>query len=465
LALQALVALIGTLDSGHLNFAGNELAKLYFGERPAFRLVLASAFWTALTIGAVEVLVVLALAAVHMLPLAFGLPWKMIADERLYLALVLSTVTWVLTGSVGGVVARIMPPAGKFVRAIVWGIAFRVTQTAVICGAALEGLGILGTIVVSQIAALIHYGIFWYDIRTQFADLWPVQRGPSLAVGARNFTRSLLMTGTSMLVQLQQNGLNLLVIGALGAATLPIFATARTVSFTFLQAAVIVCSPLAPEMVRFHVSREYSKLTATFAANWFLGASTIQLAILVSLPFLGPLYLLWTRHSLPLDPALFALLAFSVALRALGSPLQTYLFSINHLRAYTAINAVQTVAVLATAGIGMRRLGLHAAAIGVLVGEILGSCLLPMAFVASDLPAAQRRRLLRHAAFAAAPTAVTAVALVFYARYASHFLVVCAAVLAVLPLLWGQWRDLPGEVRTRLISLLPWVRTFHRERV
>jgi O-antigen/teichoic acid export membrane protein len=455
LALQALLALVETLDSGHQNFVGNELAKLYFGERPALRIVLASAIWAAVMIGGVELLIVLGLSAANMLPVAFGLPDEVIASERLYLALILSSITWMLTGSVGGILARLMLPAGMFVRAGVWGIVLRVTQTAGICCAALGGLGILGTTIVSQVMVVLYYVALWRDFRRQFSDLWPMHRAPRISVGVRNFSRSLLMTGSATLAQLQQNGLNLLVIGALGAAALPVFSTARTVSFTFFQAAVIVCAPLGPEMVRFHVGREYAKLTATFAANWFLGASAIQIGILLSLPVLGPLYLLWTRHALPLDRGLFALLALSVALRALGSPLQTYIFSINHLRAYTVINTAQTVAVIATAAIGMHRLGLRAAAIGVLAGEVVGSCLLPLAFVAFDLPAAWRPRLFRHAAFAVAPTLVTSVALFFYARHTPDLVVVSAALIAIIPLLWAQWRELPSEVRTRLFGLLP----------
>ena len=58
-----------------------------------------------------------------------------------------------------------------------------------------------------------------------------MHRRPNPSLGARNFGRSLVLTGTSTLVQLQQNGLNLIITGMLGAAALPALSTARTVAF------------------------------------------------------------------------------------------------------------------------------------------------------------------------------------------------------------------------------------------
>jgi O-antigen/teichoic acid export membrane protein len=454
LALQALVTLVATLDVGHQGYVGNELAKLYFSDQSALRRTLASALWTAAAIGGAEVVVAFGLGAFGLLPRALGLSPAVTEREQLYPALVFFTATWALAGSVGGVVVRLLPPAGKFVRGTGWALFGRIAQTLAIAGAVLAGFGILGTIVVSQLAVLAYCAALFWDLRRQFAWLWPMHRAPSASLGAHNFARSLVLTGTSTLTQLQQNGLNLLVTGMLGAAVLPVLSTARTVASTFLQASNILGAPLAPEMVRFHMNREYGKLTAIFAANWLVGGTVIQLGILAALPTLAPLYALWTRHALPFDRTLFALLAFAVALRSFGAPLLTYLGSINHLRALSAMNTAQTIVVLGAAAFGMRSLGLRAAGIGVLGGEIVGSCALPIVFTVTQFPRQSRAGLLRHAALAMAPTLVTAVALLSYARHAPLGRVVGLATLAASPLVWAQWRELPSDVRERLRKLL-----------
>src|SRR5690606_28394300 len=54
LALLAAQQLIVTLDAGHQNYVGNEIARLYPVDKIAVRRVVASAFWVALLIGLLE---------------------------------------------------------------------------------------------------------------------------------------------------------------------------------------------------------------------------------------------------------------------------------------------------------------------------------------------------------------------------------------------------------------------------
>ncbi len=453
LALQAMVALFAMLNAGHQGYVGNEITRLYFADRQALRVTLASAIWAAAGIGAIELLLALSLGPARLLPRALGLPGDAIAGEHLYLSLVLCVAGWVLVGAIGGVIVRLLPAAGHFSRSIAWGMVGGVVQTVAIAAAALSGCGILGTTITYQVVAILYSAVLFWDIRRLLPDLWPMHRGLDRKVAAGNFGRSLMLTGAGTITQLQQNGLNLLVTGGLGAAALPAFSTARTVASTFLQGSNILCAPLAPEMVRFHVNREHSKLTATFAANWLIGGAATQLAILAALPVLAPLYVFWTRHALPFDRGLFALLAFAIALRTFGSPLQTYLGSTNHLRALGTINTAQSITVLVTAGLGIHWLGLHAIGLGVLAGEVVGSCAVPIAFVAPQLPAPWRGRLFRHAALGAAPTLVTGAALLGYARHVPAPVLVSSALLALGPLTWAQWRTLPGEVKVRIRGL------------
>jgi len=453
LALQSLLALVTTLDAGHQQYIGGEIAKLYFGNRGALRVALASALWTAMASGAMELFIVAALWFAQLLPLATGLTPALVDREGIPRALLLLTFSSVLLNSVCGMMARLLPPAGKFVRFTVWGIVFRSLQALSVAGAALLGFGILGATVACTAAAVVVILVVFRDLRAQFPDLWPMHRGAHASVGARHYVESLLLTGSSTLTALQQSGLNLLVTGTLGAASLPALSTARTLSSTFFLVPSILSNPLSPDMTRFHITREYQKLHATFAANWLVGGSVIHLGVVVALPVLAPLYQLWTRHALPFDRALFAFLALAIALRTFGSPLQTYLLAINKLRAIATINVTQSLAVLATAAVFLPRLGVSGAGVAVLAGDLVGSCLVSMVCVAAEMPIALRALLWRDAGLALAPVAVTGVALFSYARRAPLLTVSFAAVAALLPLFWLQWRRMPTEVRLRIEAL------------
>ncbi|HLK36948.1 MAG TPA: hypothetical protein VKU41_09385 [Polyangiaceae bacterium] len=455
LALQALVSLLAILDYGHQSYVGNELTKQYFGDRDALRLTLSSGIWTALSVGSVEVLIAISLGLLGLLPRALGLTPALVHTEHLFPALLAFAATWAVTGSIGGIVGRLFLPAGKFVRFSVWGIIARALQSLVVAAAAFSGLHLLGTALVLQGALIPYYVALFTDIRRQFPEIGPMYRLPSVSVGASHFGRSLILTGSNTILQLQQNGLNLLVTGALGAAALPAFATVRTVASTLFQVANIILAPLAPEMVRFHMKGEHAKLVATVGTTWLLGGVSIQLGMLAALPVLAPAYSVWTRHALSFDRALFALLALAVVFRALGFPLLTYLVSINRIKLLGVINSVQTVAVLAVAALGIHRFGLRAAGTGVLAGDVAGSFAIPFTFVARALPAADRSRFFGHSALAFVSLSVTALALFFYAQGVAALAVCAVGVLALSPVLLAQWRHLPLEVRTRLVGMVP----------
>jgi hypothetical protein len=76
-----------------------------------------------------------------------------------------------------------------------------------------------------------------------------------------------------------------------------------------------------------------------------------------------------------------------------------------------------------------------------------------MIFVAGEMPAGLRGLLWRDAGTALAPVLVTGVALFAYAHSAPLLVVSGAAIAALLPLFWLQWRRMPAEVRVRIEAL------------
>ena len=72
LALLSLFGVLTTFDTGHHNYVGNELMRLYPVDRVAARRVLASALLAALCLGVIELVLVLVLLASGALPWALG---------------------------------------------------------------------------------------------------------------------------------------------------------------------------------------------------------------------------------------------------------------------------------------------------------------------------------------------------------------------------------------------------------
>lgn len=454
LALVATFQLVVTLDAGHQTYVGNELARLYPVDVAAVRRALASAFWLAMLLGAVELLLGVGLWLGGALPTLMGNSRQAIEEHELGLALVALLTVWFAVSSVGGVVVRVLPPAGRYTRSAAWGLAYQVLLLVVWAGGVAAGVSILSLVLLQVGAQFLFAMALFRDLRTVCDEVYPFWSPFDAKLGMRNLVRSVVLTGTNFLTQLQQNGLNLLVSSVFGAAMLPVLTTARTLANVFMQGTNVVAAPLAPDIVRYHVKRERDKLHGAFAGIWFVGGGAINLALAASLLVVEPFYTVWTRGRIALDWPLYLPLMAAVSMKAFAVPLFTYLSGLNHLRGLGTLAGLQAFIVIGGAWLLTGTLGLPGASIAILVAEAAG-CFILVVFGRSLL-ASEGMTFPWRQLGAAALSPVVSGGLIFSTWLDGRvsFGVTGIAIAMQLVAIAIQWRLLPAQVKRRMVGLV-----------
>ena len=454
LALLSLLGVVTTLDTGHHNYVGNELMRLYPADRAAARRVLASALLAALCLGVIELGVVLVLLSSGALPWALGQAERPLPAE-LAPALVLLAFGWLWQGSLGGVLARLYPALGRYARSVWWGIAYRALSALTLGLGAWLGGGILAVVAASTLMTLLYVAFAARDARRCFAELYPFWRGAEPAQALRNVARSTVLTGCALVVQLGQHGVLLWVSARGGLGWVPAFTTTRTAANLFLQAAAVITGPLLPEMVRFAALGEQRKLAETIRATWLLSGAPVNIGACLCLPLYEPLYRAWTGGAVPFDRALFAWLAVGVSLRSFGAPFVALLAGLNALAAQVWISVAQTALTLGALMLAPAPLGLEVVGLSLALGEVCGSVVLPVLLVKREQPALMELLPRGALAIGGAPSVVVAACLLAAARG-----VLDAPVAAALGAVLGvaayavQWSSIGRPVRARLLSAL-----------
>ena len=454
LALVALTELIITLDYGHQAFVGNELARLYPVDKEQMRRVLASAFWIALMLGLVELCVGAGLWFSGVLPAVLGNPEESINAENVGPALLVFLLMWATCGSVGGLLVRVMPPAGHYTRATTWGIFQRALLLAILAGGVALQFSILELMIAQITGQVLHTVLFARDLRNVTPDVYPFWQPADLHLGFRNLTKSVVLTATSILAQVQQSGLNILVPSLFGPALLPVLTTTRTLANVFVQGTAIVAAPLSPDVIRYHVKKEHAKLTGAWAGIWFVSGALVTVGLAISVLIVEPFYAAWTRAEIPLNWPMYLALIAAVSVKAFATPLHIYLTGLNHLRGIAVVTAVQASAVLGGTWLLAPSLGLAAAGAAILAAEVLGAIAL-LVFVLGLVEDTGMRFPWEQFAIAGLAPAISL--MVFAAAGlsdASRPLVVASGLLALAAAIGYQWHRLPLEVKSRMLRVI-----------
>lgn len=453
LALLSLFGVITTFDTGHHNYVGNELMRLYPVNRGAARRVLASALLAALCLGVVELGLVLVLLASGALPWALGQAEP--SPAELAPSLVLLAFGWLWQGSLGGVLARLYPAVGRYARSVWWGIAYRALSALTLGLGAWLGGGILAVVVASTTLTLVYVVFAARDARGCIAELYPFWRGADAALALRNVARSTVLTGCALLAQLGQHAVLLWLSARGGLGWVPAFTTTRTAANLFLQAAAVITGPLLPEMVRFAALGEQRKLAETIRTTWLVSGAPINIGACLCLPLYEPLYGAWTGGAVAFDRALFAWLAVGISLRSFGAPFVALLAGLNALGAQVWIGVVQTGLTLGVLLFAPGSLGLAAVGLSLAAGEVCGSIILPVLLMRREQPALMQLLPRGALAIGGAPCLVVAACLL-----GTAWGVLDAPVAAALGGVLGgaayavQWSSIGRPMRARLLAAL-----------
>jgi O-antigen/teichoic acid export membrane protein len=347
---------------------------------------------------------------------------------------------------------------------IVWGIAARLAGILALAWCAANRYSILGACVVSACATLIVNVFLYRQILHRFSHLRPFLRGGQWRLGFRNLAKSLIVTGSGALGQLQNSWLIVAIAASGGSILVPCFTTCRTLGNAFGQCTCVLSTATYPEITRYHAKGETQKLVACIGAVWAVGGVGINLSLLLTLPFVQFLYLLWTRHVINFDLTLYILLACSIALKNSGAPLLNYLTGINDLKAQLSIAIFQTTTVALLAATLLAKWKLVGVGIALLGGEFIGSFLLPVVFFLRQLKRSGHGPPIRLLASAWLGTSIViAVCLPAAAGAISPLRASVLGLIALTVCLPLQWLGLPPEVRSQALASVPLFRQRGRQ--
>src|SRR3990170_1823504 len=384
LALFAGFSLIQTLDTGHINFIGNQINVLYHVDKNDLRKTLGSAIYIALLLGIVELIFILILILFHQvnnfLGIADGSNNRLLLEVGLFILM----FTLVTFGSYGGILHRLLVPAGMLLQAQWWGILYRFLQFLAIILTVIFGGNILAVCISYSFVQIIIFSLTFVYIRKKLPEFYPWWRIRDWKEGFKNFKKSLVLTTNGIAQQLGNNGLILFISNFLQTSLVPIFTTIRTLTNTALSITNVFISSLLPDIIKFHAKGENEKIIIAQNANWFITGVVVNSALLIVIPFVEMLYNFWTKGLLAFNLPLFLLLVASISFSNFGAGLYQYLVGINHLVSQSIITVTRVLIIFFFSFMFLGQ-GLIGLGIGILVAEIVCSVLLPIFFVNKQL--------------------------------------------------------------------------------
>lgn len=451
LTLYAFVNLMRTLDTGHQNYIGNEFNKFYHQDKEKAHHLLGSSFKVAYLLGFLELLI-------YLIILVAGLQGRVVgvneSSFNVSWGIISFLVMWLLVGSAGGILVKIILPIGKYSRSLYLNIIIKVLETVsiLICVYWGSSINILCFIVAG--CWLVYTLYLFYDIKRMMPEFFPWWKGGSMKEGFSNLGKSFILTVNGFIEQFSLNGILVFIASIVGVLKVPAFTTLRTIGNTFTQATTIVLNPLIPDLIRFHVKGEYDKISTIIVANWFISGLIVNLPLLLLTPFIAPLFNWWTKGLVAFDLVLYLTITLSISLVNYGKTFVVYLTGINNLRALTVITFSRFAIVFLLGLPLLRAYGLRSLGWSFLLAEIVSSVIIPFLFVKMQMSREGVHFTRKELGLSLLPVLLLATYYLLFYYFQGLLLATVFALLLIL-VLWLQWKSLSENVRARLLSFVP----------
>ncbi len=143
LALYAGFTLLQSLDIGHINYIGNKMNITYHIDKNELKSTLASSLFMAIIIGFIQLVIVIFLIIFNFLPNFLGIESAILTKYSIQISLFILITFWLLTGSIGGILSRLMFPTGFYYESQWWYVLYRFCQFLSIIIVAIFGGSIL----------------------------------------------------------------------------------------------------------------------------------------------------------------------------------------------------------------------------------------------------------------------------------------------------------------------------------
>ena len=384
LALFAGFTLFQSVDYGHINYLGNEMNLLYHKDKKELKNILSSSFRVAGFIGSFEILVAVVLILSGQLGSVFGISTDLFSQNLIATSLLVLIANWVIIGSYGGILHRLLIPAGFYYQSQWWIILFRLCQFFSVIIVASLGGSILSVCVVYALVQLSAYLMMFLYIRKKIPEFFPWWGEGNWFTAFKNLKKSLLLTVTGFTQQISNNGVILFIANMISTSVVPAFSTLRTITNSTASITNILIQSVYPEIARYHVKREINKLNSVFNSHWFFSGLIVNMGMLTILPLVDQIYFLWTKGILAFDLSLFILLVASISLLNFGSGYYYYLVVINSLVSQTTITILRAVVVFGAGFFLINIYGLIGIGGSIVLSEIICSVFLPAYFIKKE---------------------------------------------------------------------------------
>lgn len=376
LAILSLSGLLSALDLGFQEYLGYEFLRIGKNKPRLLSKHLCSGLLMGVLLGIVQMAIMAGILLSGLIQLFLnGLNHPQ--NEALLFdsgcVLLMQGAAWLLSTSMGGILTRSLSVFGYYPRMAWWGVfsAFLLNFSPAIV--VVMGAGLLQTgITVALVRILADVPIFM-DMRRLLRREKITFSRPSLVLGWILFKQSVLLSVSSILENLRQQGARLLVTPFVGTAGLAAFSTMRTGTNVAIQGLHTVTNPLMPELMRFLHTRDQQRCEMAFGTVWVITIAMLTPALICLQAFVAPLYTTWTRGQIPFDPWLFAILSLSVLSYAAAQPAMAVVRGNNLLTPQLTISAGCAALVLLGISLLVPWIGISGAGISLLLAELMAN--------------------------------------------------------------------------------------------
>jgi O-antigen/teichoic acid export membrane protein len=455
LAIYAAYSLLQSLDTGHINYIGNKINIAYHIDKDELRRTLASSLLMAIIIGLLQILLVIFLIVFNYLPNFIGIDSALLVKYEVPASLLIMIAFWFISGSIGGILHRIMIPTGFYYQAQCWGIIYRFCQFLSIIIVAIAGGSILNASIFYVFIQLIVYALTFLYIKIKIPEFYPWWKGISIKIAFINFKNSLVLTFNSFIQQLNYNGIVLLISNLFSTNMIPVFTTIRTMTNTALSITNLLINSILPDFIRYHAGKEKEKLYSVFNANWFFSGMIVNIGIICFIPFAQILFRIWTKGFITFDYKLFISLAASISVINFGAGFYNYLFAINSLRAVIVITITRVIILFSLSYYFSKLIGLSGVGVAVMISEIFSSMILPYFYVQKILKSLNGSLDLKTTITAAfSPLILIVFAALTISGIEFNYYIWGVALLLIIIIYIFNWSILDKEVKKRAKNLI-----------
>jgi hypothetical protein len=453
LLLQAIWAAVSIVDLAHHDYVGYACLRLGTNQPTAISRVITSAAPVVVLIALWDLLLAWGLGQAAFIPRWVGENAQQLDEWRS--ALLLQAVTWLFTGSLGGLIVRWLTPFGYWPQFAWWGVVYAVVTAVVPALAVVGGADLLLAMFALCLTNFVYHLIFFFAMARIVRQQGLVIVRPSIRQGLAQGLQSLWLMAKSLAEMARQQGSRIILAPLAGVADMAAFATMRTGANFALQGLNTITGPVTPELMRFLAARDQARTEGAFAIVWLVLCGVLCPAIVI-VQWLAPtLFPLWTHGKIAFDPWLFGMLSLGVSVLALAQPAAAVLQGNNIVHEQLVISVLAAVVAVGGMALLVPMMGGRGAALALLTAEL--SSLTACVWVAQRW-LRQQSMYWPWQAFNAAAAAVSVTMLGMVALELLPFGLTLTG-LAFILLLQGivaiiYWRHLPALVQIRAASLL-----------